>query len=243
MFSRCPECLTVYTLKAPLLARAQGLALCGNCRRVFNTLENLFDYWPESDSKPAARLDHSSPPELGSTTAAVQHTGGGQNVSVESSSRDGSRKWWVSLLVSLVVLTLVNLAWTFRLPLLESSAVRHWLSRLDLVEEDPVIPFRDLSLIHLVSRDLHQHPTRTGMLALSVVFVNRASQTQAFPGIRLSLMNSAGDIIASRSFLPPEYLPEIQDRTAGMQPNVHFPILMEFMDPGSGTTGFELDFE
>jgi hypothetical protein len=161
---------------------------------------------------------------------------------------DPNRKWWLVLLVLLALTTMANLAWTFKKPLLENPAMRAWLVDKgllngELLEELAVMPFRDLTLLHLVSRDMHQHPTRAGMLALSVIFVNRAAQAQPYPVIRLKLMNSANELLAMRRFSADEYLPHNADLQSGMRPNVHIPILLEFADPGTGAAGFELEFE
>ena len=161
---------------------------------------------------------------------------------------DPNRNWWLAVLVLLGLTTLANLAWTFKEPLLENPTVRTWLIEKgwlnsELMEELSVQPSRDLAMLHLVSRDMHQHPTRAGMLALSVIFVNRAAQAQPYPVIRVSLMNAANELLARRRFSADEYLPQSAEPQRGMPPNVHIPILLEFVDPGAGATGFELEFE
>lgn len=248
MFSRCPQCQTVHKLSAAHLATASGLVCCGHCNCRYSALEQLFDYWPDSKSAPATTDTAALPPVLGVPPKIGPATIDGQDHGLAALPEDPHRRWWLALLVLLGLTTLANVAWTFKAPLLEKAPVRTWLQNYGLLEkvapeEMDAKPPRDLSLLHLVSRDLHQHPTRAGMLALSVVFVNRAPQAQPYPVIRLSLKNAANEVLALRRFSAHEYLPPGAFPVTGMPPDVHIPILLEFADPGSGATGFELEFE
>lgn len=235
-------------MNAAQLASAGGLVRCGNCSCQFNALDQLFDYWPDSHSKPAAASTPPAPPVLGGSFENDTGADDQAQAGVETLPPDPNRNWWLAVLVLLGLTTLANLAWTFKEPLLENPTVRTWLIEKgwlnsELMEELSVQPSRDLAMLHLVSRDMHQHPTRAGMLALSVIFVNRAAQAQPYPVIRVSLMNAANELLARRRFSADEYLPQSAEPQRGMPPNVHIPILLEFVDPGAGATGFELEFE
>ena len=142
----------------------------------------------------------------------------------------------------LVVVTLSNLAWTFREPLLEAPYLRDQLARLGLLEEPPQQHFREPGEIQLVSRDLHAHPARTGILVLSAAFVNRSSRAQAWPLLELKLLDASSRPLALRRFIPAEYLGRVPGATDLLEPEVHVPVVLEFADPGALATGFELQF-
>lgn len=241
MFTRCPECQTVHTLNASLLADAGGSVRCGNCYQAFNALAFLFDHWPESNSSPTLPGKKSGLPLVGRT----DNTGQSTEEPPTSESRqeeDPNRKVWLTVFSMLLVVTLANLAWTFREPLLGNSDIRRYLVDIGALESPVHEPFKDLARLHLVSRDLHNHPTRTGMLALSFTFVNRAGQVQPYPNIEVTLSDASNFPLARREFSPTEYLPAYTSLPAGLAPNVHLPVLLEFADPGANATGFELKF-
>ena len=156
--------------------------------------------------------------------------------------QDSNRMAWMTVFILLILITLSNLAWTFREPLLENTVVRNFLVDAGLLEKKEAEPFRDVTRIHLVSRDMHSHPARAGMLALSATFLNRADKTQPYPLIEVTLTDATNTPLARREFTPAEYLPTRSASHSDLAPNVHVPILLEFADPGLGAVGFELRF-
>lgn len=240
MFTRCPECQTVHSLNAALLAYGSGIVRCGYCDCNFNALAQLFDHWPDSDTPPA-RPD-AEPPVLEIAGGDLHFPDRKARDSEAADAKNPNRAAWVAVFVLLAVITLSHLAWTFREPLLQGDAATGLLVRLGLKEAPAEQAFRDPSMIHLVSRDMHQHPNRAGTLVLSASFVNRASQDQPYPDISLTLFDAAGQPLGRRSFTPRDYLPD-GEAQAMLAPQVHVPILLEFIDPGERAVGFELEFE
>ena len=247
MFTRCPNCQTVHALNASLLAYAGGRARCGTCKQEIDALAHLFDDWPASDTPAPASNRQAGPPLLG-----------GEEESAETDEKEAplpagavvieetgglTRSSWVLIFSVLLLATTANLAWTFREPLLANPQVFSVLTRLGLVEPQAITPFPDTGKLHLVSRDMHRHPTRTGMLALSITFVNRADRAQPYPDIELILRDATSQPLARRVFRPAEYLPVASTAVGDLSPNIHVPVLLEFADPGSIATGFEINFQ
>lgn len=224
-----------------MLARSGGRMRCGHCDHVYNALSSLFDEWPESGQEPP-RFDETAPePVAGSIiTPPPRDTVGDRN---EPEQGDRNTAWiWTTALALLLVVTVVNSAWTFRTQLMDIGWIRGLLQASGLVEAHEVEPYRDPSMIHLVSRDLHQHPTLAGMLALSATFVSRAEQPQPYPAIELTLSDAGSKPVARRVFQPSEYLPGGGIPGEDLSPGIHVPILLEFADPGPHVSGFSLDF-
>lgn len=253
MFTRCPNCQTVHALNASLLAHAAGNVRCGACNHQYRALACLFDHWPNSDTTPPTFNPDAGSPLLGGESHAQEEEAkpssppSGQtqpdSSMAETNGPGGiSRRSWLLILSALILATTVNITWTFREPLLAIPQVNAFLTDSGIIEQQAADPFRDISNLHLVSRDLHRHPTRTGMLALSITFVNRAQLAQPYPNIELILRDAANVPLATREFLPSEYLPGIAAVPAGLGPNVHVPVLLEFADPGTAATGFEINF-
>ena len=250
MFTRCPECLTVHTLNASLLAHAGGAVRCGRCNREFSALAFLFDHWPDADKTPPGIGTSSGSPVLGQVGPAADTAGSkNQPETIEVSSLqdpgedDSNRAAWVTIFILLLFITASNLAWTFREPLLKNREVRNFLVDTGIMEPPVTGAYRDTSRFHLVSRDMHQHPARTGMLALSFTFVNRAKQAQPYPSIELILTDAGNQPLARREFTVAEYLPAGTGPAKDLAPNIHVPVLLEFADPGVNAVGFELRFQ
>jgi len=244
MFTRCPDCQAVHPLNASLMALAHGAVRCGQCGCSYNALAFLFDHWPNSDTAPPR--PGSGPPVLGqspSPAAGMPPDGAAQQATGVSTPRRAglTRGAWIAVFAVLLLATAANLAWTFREPLLRQPAVYDLLTRLGVVEPVVVEAYRDPSLIHLVSRDLHPHPARPELLVLSATFVNAADQAQPYPVMTLSLTDAANQPLARRSFAPDEYLPGGAPGEL-LAPQVHVPVLLEFVDPGERAVGFELVF-
>jgi predicted Zn finger-like uncharacterized protein len=51
MYTRCPECSTLFSITAKQLAVAQGTVRCGQCMHVFLALENLYDKAQETEER------------------------------------------------------------------------------------------------------------------------------------------------------------------------------------------------
>lgn len=214
---------------------------CAHCDLVFSALSSLFDDRPlSSESAPESDISFKEP-VLGSIILQPPEV----SPASESDHARPSRlhRWiWGGLLTLLVLVTLANLAWTFRTELLDLPAVQQLLARTGWAETEPDGPYRDAEKIHLVSRDMHQHPTLAGVLALSATFVNRAPETQPYPVIELTLTDAGNNAVARREFAPSDYLPGGLVPQTGLAPGVHVPVLLEFADPGSTVTGFSLEF-
>jgi hypothetical protein len=215
---------------------------CGVCDAAFDALASLFDHWPDTDSAPPGAV--AGTPVLGAIAAQTDPPGTSDSTGkTPTDAPPGAlHRAWKAAFIVLAVLTVINLAWTFRVALLSQQIVSDTLTHFGWLEATPQAPYRDTNLLHLVSRDLHGHPAREDLLVLSAVFVNRAEQAQPYPTITLTLTGAGNEPLARRSFAPAEYLPA--GRALGLLAQlVHVPVLLEFADPGERAIGFELEFE
>ena len=244
MFTRCPQCKTVHALNAALLAYAHGSVQCGGCNKSFDALSFLFDDWPDGKAHQPAEGVKSPPPVLGNPVSKfkpIDQTDPDDDSNADKDSRAG-RMLWVSLMLVLIVLTIANATWTFREPLKNVPEISDWLNEKGWLQTEQDGMLKDPGQIQLVSRDMHVHPSRTGILILSLTFVNLATRQQVFPVLEVTLLDAAGQSIASRRFKPIEYLRPGADRQAGLGSEVYLPVLLELGDPGQQAVGFEIDF-
>ncbi|HEY5775496.1 MAG TPA: zinc-ribbon and DUF3426 domain-containing protein [Xanthomonadales bacterium] len=245
MFTRCPQCKTVHALSAAQLAQVRGLVQCGPCGRTFSALSFLFDEWPAGEAhRPASGPDTTLPvltPMAGKeSTDAVAPTP--DDNEPKPSTLDTNRLAWSLATVLLVLLTFANIAWTFREQLLDIPRVSTLFNQTGQLQPEAQGLPKDPQQIQLVSRDMHTHPTRSGILVLSLTFINLAAQNQAFPELEVTLMDAGNKPVAQRRLQPEDYLRPGADISAGLAADVYLPVLLELGDPGEQAVGFEIRF-
>ena len=244
MYTRCPQCKTVHPLNASLLSRARGLVQCGTCGRSFSALSFLFDEWPSGEAhRPRAETDAVLPilGRAGNTekTADASPVDEDEEEPLEPQT---SQRVWIAATALLAILTILNIAWTFREPILNTPRVGNWVDRAGWSQHDEEGLLKDPTQIQLISRDMHTHPTRSGILVLSLTFVNLAQRSQEFPELEITLMDAANQPVAQRQFHPVEYLRAGADTGSGLAADVFLPVLLELGDPGDRAVGFEIQF-
>jgi predicted Zn finger-like uncharacterized protein len=242
MFTRCPQCKIIHPLNAALVSHARGLVQCGECGRTFSALSFLFDSWPSGQAHGPARGPNAAPPVLRVTTEAGDKTNTPDSDEPEDAESKPKHLAWGMAIALLVLLTIVNIAWTFREPILENPTVSAWMSQTDWLQAKPEGLLKDPQQVQLVSRDMHTHPTRSGILVLSLTFVNLAQHRQEFPQLEVTLLDAASQPVARRRLRPTDYLRPGADIKSGLAKDVYLPVLLELGDPGEQAVGFEIRF-
>ena len=253
MFTRCPGCSTVHPVNAAILALNGGQYRCGKCNKTSNALDSLFDDWPEPGRKPAGRGE---PPVLGmeidleeANRARKEPEGSGLTGDApESESRNSRAGRWLLRTAWLVGVIAVGGFIIFKAaefaghPVLEPDEVEKLKETLGLGEPAAQEVFRDVSMIHLVSRELASDPGRPGLLRLRATIVNRAPRSQPYPSLEVVLFDAAGSRLESYAFEPADYLSPGSRPGAAMSPHAYLPLSLELEDPGEQAVGFELSF-
>ena len=244
MYTRCPQCKTVHPLSAALVAHARGLVRCGQCGRAFSALSFLFDDWPAGEVHGPAKGPNAAPPILGPVKPDHDNsdnaTAGNEEV-VEPANTLKTLAWAMATVV-LVLLTVANTAWTFREPLMKYPLVNTWLTKTGWLQVEENGLLKDPRQIQLVSRDIHAHPTRSGILVLNLTFVNLAQRKQVFPELELTLLDGANQAVARRRLKPADYLRPGAVINTSLAADVYLPVLLELGDPGEHAVGFEIRF-
>ena len=223
-----------------MLSHSRGLVQCGQCNRVFSALSFLFDDWPSGQAHGPAQGPDAVPPILrpATKTDAAADSGPSENDKPDTAKGKPERLAWRLATALLVLLTIANAAWTFRVPLLESPMISGWTKQT--AKQEGLL--KDPAQIQLVSRDMHTHPTRSGILVLSLTFVNLAQRSQEFPEMEITLLDTTNQPVARRRFQPTDYLRPGADTKSGLATDVYLPVLLELGDPGEQAVGFEIQF-
>jgi predicted Zn finger-like uncharacterized protein len=244
MLTRCPKCKSVHPLTAAPLAHSRGLVQCGQCGRTFSALSFLFDEWPGGEAHGPVEGANAGPPVIGASKKKPlkkdQQDAAGEDI--EPAVGQPHRLAWGALFVFLLLITAGNAAWTFRAPLLQEPRIYNWLESNGWLEVEEQGLLKDPGQIQLVSRDMHTHPTRTGILVLSLTFVNLAQRPQVYPLLEITLLDATNQPIAQRRFQAKNYLRDSADIQSGLATDVFLPVLLELGDPGEQAVGFEIEF-
>jgi hypothetical protein len=207
-------------------------------------LNILFDDWPSGRAYGPAEDPDTDLPILGPVKKAKRTSNGAASESDPPDDIEAAqhRLAWGLATALLVLLTIANTAWTFHQPLLEYPAVNHWLKQAGWLQVQPQGLLKDPQQFQLVSRDIHSHPTRSGILILSLSFVNLAQRSQTFPDLEITLLDVANQPVARRRLQPADYLRPGFDSKAGLATDVYLTVLLELGDPGEQAVGFEIQF-
>jgi len=160
-----------------------------------------------------------------------------------------SRSWQATLgLVSLMLLLLGALA--FQLVLFRPIDVVQLLPRSQpyikaFCQQLPCqFHYRqDLDQLQLLSRDVRADPKHKNALLITATIVNKADFKQPYPGLRVSLFDLSGNVVARRRFTPEEYMGELASPFLLMTPRTPVQITLEVKDPGNDAINFAFDFE
>jgi len=100
----------------------------------------------------------------------------------------------------------------------------------------------DVSKIELINRNVRTHPKQKNALLISTAFKNMATFEQPYPIIAVKLSDLSGDVVATRYFLPEEYLEGLYSKFLLMEPGTPVHITLAVLDPGGEAINFEFDF-
>jgi hypothetical protein len=179
---------------------------------------------------------------LGKTATGAKDSSASEDSEADEKTDKPNRLAWILLTSLLVLLTIANTAWTFREPLEQNPRINAWLAQTGWMQVEQEGLLKDPAQIQLVSRDMHTHPTRSGILVLSLTFVNLAQRSQVFPEMEITLLDATNQPVARRRFQPGDYLRTGADTKSGLATDVYLPVLLELGDPGEQAVGFEILF-
>lgn len=182
MFTHCPECHAAQPISTEQLRQARGLAVCSDCGTRFDALASLAE-------QPLA------PPVASQATG--RHT---------TTNTTGLFRHWRYATLAMLGLLIVQIIAFERQTLLNTPWLRQLASAGCNALGCTITPYRNLEELSVLHSSLQTIAADRGLLFKAVV-ANQSAFAQAFPGLRLNLIDFNGRTFASRAFLPQEYLP------------------------------------
>lgn len=247
MYTRCPECKTVYRISVWQLREGQGSAFCESCMRVFNVLPSLAlsvdDVVPDAASRieiPILGRDDVFSQRMHDFAARGQRSPSFRSGNGRRQAEAGPgflyRLAWGggSALLSLVLLG--QLAYFAGMHLAQDETWRPWLVTLCDAIGCELPPYRDVESIQVVERTLRP---LAGLAAYEfrLTMANQSTSPQAFPSLALTMTDRDGKPVATRIFRPNEYLPK--GEAASLMPvGKNYEIRLDLARPVSDVAGF-----
>ncbi len=262
MYTFCPDCSTVFSLRAEHLHAASGLVRCGECRQVFSAVDHLYDGLAEARyalfelskadqvaagdetrddrSLPAGAEPSGTDALTGGGGLPVTQTSFGSNWSSQPVSfRDVASGAGIGLLVLLLA---GQWAYFNRADLAMHSAWRPMIEKIcSLASCELPLPVA-LDQVTLLNRDVRRHPEVEDALLVNATLINRAGFTQSYPVLSIRFSDLSGKPVAERRFRPAEYLGESLSHSDGMAPASPVQVVLEIEDPGEEAVSFQFDF-
>ncbi len=260
MYTQCPECMTIYRLRAEHIAAGRGRARCGTCGAEFDILAVLVDELPaESTTSLKRRSGTATPPLLNVPAARPQ--GRQRELFVEfddgrrarhrievptfakRAPRSAPASWgWHAASCLLLLALAAQLAWQYRAELLREPRIaalaRNACDRLSCTL--PMV--EDRARIALMARDVRPHPSEPHALIITATLANQAPFAQTYPIIEITLSNVNEQRIAMRRFRPEEYVGDLATLARGLPAEGTATLSLEVEDPGQDAIAFEFRF-
>lgn len=261
MYTQCPDCLSVFSVNAQILARARGWMMCGHCDSRFDGIATLADQLPpEPFHELPAHASDMDPPSLHLAvfrpSTQARHAPG-ETASWGESSADttppsfacdrprlGSVRWpWLGACLILLLGLAAQLGWALRDTLITDPHLGPWVWQACEVLSCRLPAVHDASKLHLLAREVRTHPSVPGALLISAALRNDALFTQPWPVLTLRLTDGRGKMIAMRRLHPYEYIDDSNALRRGFAPGASTTLIVETEDPGRRAVGFDIAFQ
>ena len=152
-----------------------------------------------------------------------------------------------------------DLAWSLAILLFTASlfAEYAWFNRNELITDPQLRPLvmqfcdavncntmelREPDKIEMVTRNIYTHPNVKNALMISGTLINHAEFEQAYPYILVDFSNVRGEVMASRTFGPEDYLQIKKSNLKPLLPRASIDFNMEIQDPGKNAMTYEFSF-
>lgn len=119
---------------------------------------------------------------------------------------------------------------------------RPWLEQLCPVAGCELPSRVDIEQIRSSNLVVRSHPDFTGALVVDAIIYNRAPFAQPFPLLEIRFTDIGGQVLASRTFKPGEYLSGELAGQRQMPSQIPIHIALDILDPGTRAVSYSLAF-
>jgi predicted Zn finger-like uncharacterized protein len=258
VYTRCPQCQTVFRITAAQLKARDGKVRCGRCQHVFgadlhllprparNTVKNNSPAPRKRIASKKVFVDASqvAAPEINATPPFPLDVPEQNTVPPVLLRRLPVRTrniYWavggVLLILLLAGQTLIFYGHDFAR---QTPILRPTIETLCASLPCRKLPRIDMRHMDLVETRVAPHPRFDKALRVKATLVNRADTVQPYPLLEVSLIDSQGQLVARRAYSPREYLSKPEAIQQGLPPQVAVNIQLDITSPGTQASGYEV---
>jgi predicted Zn finger-like uncharacterized protein len=248
MYTRCPECQTAFKVTVAQLKARDGLVRCGRCDSVFRADLRLFAAPAVDGSHAEAETQISLPIESDEDSEFIDV---GERIETEipvvsdlslfqAPRRGPPPIVWLLAAIPIAALWAGQFAYFYRNELAQLPQLRPALAEFCRLARCELPPPASTLVPELIKTKIAPHPRYANVLRIRASMVNRTDAAQSPPLMEVSLNDSAGKLLARRTFTPREYLGSRNAAAAPLSPNVVVNALLDVTNPEGKATGFEI---
>jgi predicted Zn finger-like uncharacterized protein len=249
MQAECPNCHTLFRITEAQLDMADGMVRCGFCKQVFDARaendarenENQAEAFEDQqqDSQQQIEAEHESlfrtePDDIAPDALRTDSD-------VRPYSTLTTVAWSLSIL-ALIASLVAEYIWFNQPELLQGQRFKPITAKLCELTDCEHLQMRDPSQIEMISRNVYTHPNEKDALMVSTTLVNNAPHAQPYPRVQIDFSNVRGALIASRRFIPEEYLQIDSEQLQLLQSGIPTTFGLEIKDPGNEAITYEFSF-
>ena len=149
---------------------------------------------------------------------------------------------WSLAILALIATLAAEYIWFNRPELLQDQRLEPLIAKLCELTDCEHLQMREPSQIEMISRNVYTHPNEKDALMISTTLVNNAPYAQPYPRVQIDFSNVRGALIASRRFIPEEYLQIDSEQLQLLQSGIPITFGLEINDPGNEAITYEFSF-
>ncbi|GMR17618.1 MAG: hypothetical protein BMS9Abin33_0010 [Gammaproteobacteria bacterium] len=258
MYTRCPQCQTLFAITRAQLSERDGVVRCGHCDKVFFAEESLSLDLDKVPATPPVEVTQAAQPASETKKDALFTKkfplSGSRFIKTTSDElaaikakllgrkpgRHTRPVFW-SLGIGLLTLLLFSqYVYFHKEALARNSKWGPYVYRACKIAKCVIRPRQDVGLIELTDTLVAPHPEYERALRVRTTLINRASFGQPYPLMEISLTNRRGETSGRRTYSPEEYLGKKKLAAKLMPQNVAIKTLLDIANPGDQTEGYEI---
>ena len=258
MYTRCPQCQTVFRITAAQLKARDGMVRCGRCQHVFGADQHLMPKPAKGTVKgasPAARKRTTSkkiavePNKVAAPAETIalpfpaetpEHDVAPPPLVRRRPVRTRTIYWALGCVLLILLLAgqvLIFYGYDFAR---QTPTLRPMVETLCAPLPCRKLPPIDMRHMDLVETQVAPHPRYDKALRIKATLVNRADTVQPYPLLEVSLIDSQGQLVARRAYQPREYLSKPEAIQNGLPPQVAVSVQLDITSPGVQASGYEV---
>lgn len=241
-YALCPFCLSTLQVTEDQLAVKGGLIRCGHCHDVFDANKNKLT--PSAEVSPVNEAAEQTNNSIPLKNEQLPNSDSSLITPTWEHQQTSARHKVPFTLFSFLLILIFIAQFTYfeSEKLTQNTQLQPIFKKLNSAFNSHIPGYKNLEEIHIVQRQISEHPHLANTLSLQLTIKNSALAEQPFPTINVTLTSSLGEKIAQGIFNKYNYL-EPNQTNDYFAPQALQQINLAFKKPLQEPSGFEISFQ